>query len=162
MWEKGVEILQNNQDLFNLKNMKRVKDHLHTSTKLRSKEKSDFNVEDDSDDNMFAFKELLETNMQNEKNSEPDIDILTTSLIKEKGKDKPGCQEQNLVQFPVDKSILFQNEDIDCSQYLQPNLENEFQDISRESPLHVEDTIISMIIDTSWYLDMGDDLQETI
>ena len=56
MWEKGVEILQNNQDLFNLKNMKRVKDHLHTSTKLRSKEKSDFNVEDDSDDNMFSFK----------------------------------------------------------------------------------------------------------
>ena len=56
----------------------------------------------------------------------PNIDILTTSLIKEKGKDKHGCQKQNVVQFPVDENVLFQNEDIDCLIPPKSNLDIEF------------------------------------
>ena len=68
----------------------------------------------------------------------------------------------NLFQSPVDESILFQNEDIECSLPPKSNLENVFLEMKNYSPLHVEDTIISMIIDNFWYLNMYDDLQETI
>ena len=115
MWKKDFEILQNNQDIFHLKNMKRVKESLITSTKLRSKEKN-FNVEDDTDDNIFSFEEFLGFKIQDKTLSDnPNMNMLTTLLNKEKGKDKPGCQKQHLVQFPVDENVLFQNEDIDYS-----------------------------------------------
>ena len=76
MWEK---CFQNNQDFFNLKNMKRVKEILLTSTKIRSKEKMfSILIEDSTDDNILSFEKLLETKIQNETHSEPTIDILTT------------------------------------------------------------------------------------
>ena len=141
--------------------MKRVKEILLTSTKLRSKEKCDFNIEDDTDDNILSLEGFLESKLQNGTHSEQAIDILNTSLIKEKGKDKPGCQKQNLVQFPIE-SALFQNEDIDCSQPLQSNVDDDFAKNTNKSQQNVEDTIISIIIDTSWYLYMNNELQENI
>ena len=80
---------------------------------------------------------MLETKLENETHSEPDINILTTLLIKEKGKDKPGCQKQNVVHFPVEKSVLFQNKDIDCSLPTQSNLDNKFSDKKLRSRLYM-------------------------
>ena len=47
--------------------------------------------------------------------SEPGIDLLTISIIKEKGKDKPGCQKVNIVELPLNSNKLFSCDDIECT-----------------------------------------------
>ena len=105
---------------------------------------------------------MLETKLENETHSEPDINILTTLLIKEKGKDKPGCQKQNVVHFQLKRVFYFKIKISIVHYLLNQTLTISFQIKTKESPLHVEDTIMPMIIETSWYLDMNDELKETI
>ena len=55
MWNEGFQILQNMQDIFNLKNMTKPKDKLLTSTTFRSKEKEGFQEDKNCDDDVIEI-----------------------------------------------------------------------------------------------------------
>ena len=162
MWKDGFRILQNIQDIFNLKKMPKTKDNLLTSTTFRSKNKGGFQDDENCDEDIIIPENLLQMNKLDDNKSEPNVDILTTSLIKAKGKDKPGCEKKNLVNISTNENSIFS---IDEKQSDSPQtIKNDVELTEKNNAKKMcnEDSIISMIIDTSWYLDMDKQLEECI
>ena len=125
MWNDGFQILQNIQDIFNLKNTKRTKYKLTSSTTFRSKKNNDFMDKEDNDEDFVIPDKILQMTNQTSNDSEEDIDILMTKLRKERGKDKPGCQKKNLVVLKINDSSLFSCDEKDFLSTETKESENE-------------------------------------